>query len=112
MWDDNANGYARGEGVAAIIMKRLSDAIADGDHIECIIRESGTNQDGRSAGLTVPSSEAQANLIRRTYSKAGLDIQDPNDRPQFFEAHGYVCKAFLMGTGLTFISLTDIRFLS
>lgn len=93
MWDADADGYARGEGVAAIVMKRLSDAIADGDHIECLIRETGTNQDGYSAGLTVPSSEAQAALIRQTYAKAGLDPENPRDRPQFFEAHGTGTKA-------------------
>nr|BAZ95823.1 PKS-NRPS hybrid cpaA [Curvularia pallescens] len=89
MWDIDADGYARGEGVAAVVMKRLSDAIADGDHIECIIRETGTNQDGFSNGLTVPNSEAQAALIRQTYRKAGLDPENnAADRPQYFEAHG------------------------
>ncbi|KAJ8124217.1 hypothetical protein ONZ43_g8 [Nemania bipapillata] len=89
MWDADADGYARGEGVAAIVMKRLSDAIADGDHIECIIRETGANQDGFSNGLTVPSEKAQATLIRQTYARAGLDPENnPNDRPQYFEAHG------------------------
>lgn len=88
MWDADADGYARGEGVAAIILKRLSDAIADGDHIECLIRQTGANQDGYSSGLTVPSSEAQSALIHQTYAKAGLDLRNPRDRPQFFEAHG------------------------
>jgi len=93
MWDADADGYARGEGVAAIVLKRLSDAIADGDHIECLIRGTGANQDGHSTGLTVPSSEAQAALIRQTYARAGLDLEDPRDRPQFFEAHGTGTKA-------------------
>jgi hybrid polyketide synthase/nonribosomal peptide synthetase ACE1 len=89
MWDADADGYARGEGVAAVVMKRLSDAIADGDHIECIIRETGANQDGFSNGITVPSTKAQAALIRQTYARAGLDPENnPNDRPQYFEAHG------------------------
>ena len=44
MWDQNANGYVRGEGVASVILKRLSDAVADGDPIECVIRASGVNQ--------------------------------------------------------------------
>ncbi|KAI1385651.1 uncharacterized protein F4822DRAFT_432506 [Hypoxylon trugodes] len=90
MWDADADGYGRGEGVAAIVLKRLSDAIADGDHIECIIRGTSANQDGRrSNGLTVPSSEAQAELIRRAYANAGLNPEkEPWDRPQFFEAHG------------------------
>jgi acyl transferase domain-containing protein len=46
MWDADANGYARGDGVASCVLKTLSQAIADGDHIECIIRETGLNQDG------------------------------------------------------------------
>ncbi|KAL6716651.1 hypothetical protein ACLMJK_006219 [Lecanora helva] len=93
MWDADADGYARGEGVAAVVLKRLSDAIADGDHIECLIRETGANQDGATTGITVPSSEAQKALIRQTYAKAGLDLEDPRDRPQFFEAHGTGTKA-------------------
>ncbi|ORY18402.1 hypothetical protein BCR34DRAFT_596328 [Clohesyomyces aquaticus] len=88
MWDADADGYARGEGVAAIVMKRLSHAIADGDEVQCVIRETGTNQDGYSNGLTVPSSAAQADLIRLTYAKAGLDLNIPHHRPQYFEAHG------------------------
>ena len=50
MWDEAADGYARGEGFAAVILKTLSAAIADGDHIECLIRETGFNQDGRTKG--------------------------------------------------------------
>lgn len=53
MWDAGANGYARGEGVATLVLKRLSDAIKDGDHIECIIRETGVNQDGKTRGITM-----------------------------------------------------------
>ncbi|KAL5459023.1 hypothetical protein PMIN06_003013 [Paraphaeosphaeria minitans] len=89
MWDASADGYARGEGVASVVIKRLSDAIADGDHIHCIVRETGANQDGFSNGITVPNSDAQAALIRQTYARAGLDPENvPQDRPQFFEAHG------------------------
>lgn len=53
MWDKGANGYARGEGVAAVVLKTLKDAEADGDYIECVIRETATNQDGRTPGITV-----------------------------------------------------------
>lgn len=88
MWDQKANGYARGDGVAAVVLKTLSAALADGDHIECIIRETGLNQDGSTPGLTMPSAAAQETLIRSTYAKAGLDLRDPNDRPHYFEAHG------------------------
>ncbi|KAK0129388.1 hypothetical protein ONS95_001314 [Cadophora gregata] len=88
MWDERADGYARGEGIASVVMKTLSAAIEDGDHIECIIRETGVNQDGRSKGITMPSQDAQADLIRDTYKKAGLDVLEKNDRCQYFEAHG------------------------
>ncbi|CAG9986854.1 unnamed protein product [Clonostachys byssicola] len=101
MWDANANGYARGEGVAAVVLKLLSAAEADGDHIECIIRETAINQDGRTKGITMsvsppkrwigrhrPSSTAQAQLISDCYARAGLDLLDPTQRPQYFEAHG------------------------
>lgn len=89
MWDAKANGYARGDGVAAVVLKTLSAALEDGDHIECLIRETGLNQDGATTGITMPSAAAQEALIRQTYAKAGLNIVDnPEDRCQYFEAHG------------------------
>nr|OQO23245.1 hypothetical protein B0A51_12846 [Rachicladosporium sp. CCFEE 5018] len=88
MWDAAANGYARGEGVAAVVLKTLSKAIRDGDHIDCIIRETGINQDGRSPGITMPNHAAQTALIRDTYARAGLDAANPLQRCQYFEAHG------------------------
>ncbi|XMA10253.1 hypothetical protein WAI453_003044 [Rhynchosporium graminicola] len=88
MWDASADGYARGEGVASIVLKTLSQALADGDRIECIIRETGVNQDGRTAGITMPSAKAQKMLIREVYNRAGLDLSDPKQRCQYFEAHG------------------------
>ncbi|KGO44322.1 Acyl transferase/acyl hydrolase/lysophospholipase [Penicillium expansum] len=88
MWDKRADGYARGDGIAAVILKPLSAALANGDHIECIVRETGANQDGRTKGITMPNPVAQADLIRTTYARAGLDLSKPTDRPQYFEAHG------------------------
>lgn len=88
MWDHAADGYARGDGVGAVILKTLSQALRDGDVIECLVRETGTNQDGRTRGITMPSSVAQTALIRETYRKAGLDLSKASDRPQYFEAHG------------------------
>jgi len=88
MWDKDANGYARGDGVAACILKTLSAAIEDGDDIECVIRETSLNQNGATTGITMPNAVAQQALIRSTYSKAGLDVSKQSDRPQFFEAHG------------------------
>ena len=90
MWTDIGEeaGYGRGDGVAAVVLKRLSDAVADQDPIACIVRETGVNQDGRTHGITVPSADAQIALIENTYRRAGLDLDAAADRPQFFEAHG------------------------
>lgn len=88
MWDSSADGYARGEGVAVVVLKTLSRALADGDSIECIIREVKVNQDGRTMGITMPSATSQAALIRATYESCGLNPLSRNDRCQYFEAHG------------------------
>lgn len=74
--------------MAAIVLKKLSSAILDGDHIECILRETGVNQDGATPGITMPSATAQQALIERTYANAGLDLRLVSDQPQLFEAHG------------------------
>ncbi|KZL83290.1 polyketide synthase [Colletotrichum incanum] len=88
MWDSSADGYARAEGCAALVLKTMSKAQRDGDPIIAVVRETGINQDGRTRGITMPSAEAQAALIRDTYLRAGLDPSRPEDQPQFFEAHG------------------------
>lgn len=88
MWDINADGYARGEGFGAVVLKNLSQALKDGDYIESIIRETGVNSDGRTLGVTMPSASAQLTLIRETYAQAGLDCSSKFDRCQYFEAHG------------------------
>ena len=86
MWDRDADGYARGEGCASLVIKTLDQALKDGDDIECIIRETAVNSDGRSAGITMPNPEAQAKLIRQAYERSGLD--PVMDRCQYFECHG------------------------
>ncbi|OGM49764.1 polyketide synthase-nonribosomal peptide synthetase hybrid [Aspergillus bombycis] len=73
MWDKDADGYARGEGCASVVIKTLDQALQDGDDIECIIRETAVNSDGRSAGITMPNPEAQATLIRQTYEHSAGD---------------------------------------
>ncbi|KAL7624690.1 hypothetical protein AAE478_006260 [Parahypoxylon ruwenzoriense] len=88
MWDASADGYARGEGVAALLLKPLSRALADGDQIMAVIRESGSNSDGRTNGITMPNPEAQSALIKDTYLKSGLNSMVPEDQCQYFEAHG------------------------
>ena len=88
MWDKNASGYGRGEGVAVMVLKTLSQALHDGDPVECLIRETGVNQDGKTKGITMPSADAQTELIRKTYARAGLDLSQSSHRPHYFEAHG------------------------
>ena len=83
-FDERANGYARGEGVLALVLKSLPDALRDGDIVRAVVRGSGTNQDGRTPTLTQPSTVLQEALIRRVYKQAGLGFEDT----RFFEAHG------------------------
>ncbi|KAI1734273.1 PKSN polyketide synthase for alternapyrone biosynthesis [Xylaria scruposa] len=83
-FDDRANGYGRGDGIGAMIVKRLSDAIRDGDTIRAVIRGSGVNADGKTPSVTQPSSAAQADLITQTYEDAGLDMSETG----YFECHG------------------------
>ncbi|KAH6626290.1 phenolpthiocerol synthesis polyketide synthase ppsA [Chaetomium sp. MPI-SDFR-AT-0129] len=83
-FDHRANGYARGEGYAMLVLKRLADAVRDGDTIRAVVRATGANQDGRTPGISQPRAEAQATLIRETYAKAGLSLSET----RFFEAHG------------------------
>lgn len=83
-FDHRANGYARGEGFGVLVLKRLVDAIRDGDSIRAVVRSTGSNSDGRTPGITQPSKDAQERLIRETYEKAGLDLK----ATRFFEAHG------------------------
>lgn len=86
MWDKDADGYVRGEGFSALFLKPLKQALLDGDHIECVIRETGVNSDGRTKGITMPNSISQKELIQQTYRNAGLDPLV--DRCQYFECHG------------------------
>ncbi|KAE8373903.1 hypothetical protein BDV26DRAFT_296514 [Aspergillus bertholletiae] len=83
-FDSRASGYGRGEGVATLVLKRLSDALSAGDPIRAVIRESMVNQDGKTETITSPSLEAQERLVRSCYQKAGLDPVET----QYFEAHG------------------------
>ena len=90
-FDDRANGFGRGEGVGVLVLKRLTDALSDGDTIRAVVRSTGSSQDGRTPGITQPSRDAQERLIRGTYEKAGLDMQ----MTRYVEAHGtgtMVCR--------------------
>ena len=62
-FDAAADGYVRGEGCGVVVLKRLSDAIADGDRVLALIRGSAVNNDGRSNGLTAPNGPAQQEVV-------------------------------------------------
>ncbi|WP_330180807.1 SDR family NAD(P)-dependent oxidoreductase [Nocardia sp. NBC_01503] len=83
-FSSNADGFVRAEGAAVILLKPLEQALADGDRIHAVIRASGVNADGRTAGLSLPSATAQADLLDHVYGEAGLDV----DRLIYLEAHG------------------------
>ena len=83
-FDAAADGYVRGEGCGIIVLKRLSDAVADGDNILAIIRGSAINQDGHTSGLTVPNGPSQQAVIRQALENAGIEP----DRVSYIETHG------------------------
>ncbi|KAL4735276.1 hypothetical protein BDV11DRAFT_173962 [Aspergillus similis] len=84
-FDEAADGYGRGEGVNALYVKRLEDAIRDNDPIRAVIRATSTNCDGHTPSITTPGSHSQEALVRWAYKKAGIaDITQTG----FFECHG------------------------
>ncbi|OKH14216.1 short-chain dehydrogenase, partial [Nostoc calcicola FACHB-389] len=83
-FDAAANGYVRSEGCGIVVLKRLSQAQAQGDKILAVIRACAVNQDGRSSGLTVPNGIAQENLIRQAIANAKVQPQQVS----YVEAHG------------------------
>ncbi|GGP71205.1 SDR family NAD(P)-dependent oxidoreductase [Streptomyces sindenensis] len=72
-FDNGADGFVPGEGAGAVVFKRLADAERDGDHIHGVIVASGINQDGRTNGITAPSLDSQAELVRSAYERHGID---------------------------------------
>ncbi|KAI0188560.1 lovastatin nonaketide synthase [Astrocystis sublimbata] len=82
-FDERANGYARGEGIAVLVIKRLENALRDGNTIRAVIRNTGSNQDGNTPGITQPSGKAQIDLIKSTYQQAGISMGPT----RYFEAH-------------------------
>ncbi|KAB2098602.1 Highly reducing polyketide synthase [Alternaria gaisen] len=83
-FDSRGAGYGRGEGVATIVVKRLDDAVRCRDPIRAVILDAVINQDGYTAGITLPSSEAQAQLERKALDRVGLKPQEV----AYIEAHG------------------------
>ncbi|KAK5989446.1 Highly reducing polyketide synthase easB [Cladobotryum mycophilum] len=83
-FDSRANGYGRGDGAVALLLKPLRAAIRDGDAVRGVIRGTALGSDGKTFGITMPSSDAQYETISRAYASAGLD---PGETA-FVEAHG------------------------
>ncbi|WP_229695706.1 type I polyketide synthase, partial [Streptomyces lacrimifluminis] len=83
-FDARANGYVRGEGGGAVLLKPLDRAQADGDTVLCIIRGTAMNNDGTTDGLTVPNPDAQRAVLRMAYEHAGVNPADV----QYVELHG------------------------
>ena len=100
VFDDEADGFVPGEAAGVVVLKRLSDAIRDGDQVYGVIKGSGVNQDGRTNGITAPSSLAQARLIEGVYRKAGVNAADIG----YVEAHGTGTK---LGDPVEIKALTD-----
>lgn len=83
-FDVNADGFVRGEGCALLVLKRLSDALADQDNILAVIHGSAVNQDGASSGLTVPNGLAQQRVLKDALNAADLQPAQVS----YVEAHG------------------------
>jgi acyl transferase domain-containing protein/NADPH:quinone reductase-like Zn-dependent oxidoreductase/acyl carrier protein/SAM-dependent methyltransferase len=83
-FDASANGFVRGEGAGMVLLKRLSQAVADGDPIHGVIIGTALNQDGHTNGISLPSAQAQARLVRDACTDAGISPSQIG----FVEAHG------------------------
>jgi phthiocerol/phenolphthiocerol synthesis type-I polyketide synthase B len=83
-FDADADGFVRGEGCGVVVLKRLSDAVRDGDRLLAVVRGSAVNQDGRSNGLLAPNPAAQVAVLRAAYANAGVPPQEVD----YVETHG------------------------
>ena len=83
-FDAGADGFVRGEGCGVAVLKRLSDALRDGDRVLAVVRGSAVNQDGRSNGLMAPNPAAQMAVLRAAYANAGVEPREVD----YVEAHG------------------------
>ena len=101
-FDAAGDGYGRGEGVLALLLKPLEEALANHDPIRAVIKGTRLNQDGRTQGITLPSADAQKHNMEGLYSKLGLS---PNDI-QYVEAH--VCFSSSL-IGLPTIELSALH---
>ena len=83
-FSDDADGFVRSDGAGVLVLKRVEDALRDGDTIHAVIKGSAMNSDGHSNGLTAPNPDAQVDVLRRAYADAGVNPHDVD----YVEAHG------------------------
>lgn len=83
-FDYRADGFVPGEAAGALLLKRLDDAISDGDHIHAVIKGSGLNNDGATNGITAPSAVSQEALLSEVYAKYNINLEDID----YIETHG------------------------
>src|SRR6185369_14552648 len=100
-FDAAADGMVRGEGAGVVVLKRLADAVRDGDRVLAVIRGSAVNHDGASGGLTVPNPKAQAELYRQALARAGV----PAASVAYVEAHGTGTR---LGDPIELTSLAEV----
>ncbi|MEE4590519.1 type I polyketide synthase [Streptomyces sp. DSM 41524] len=114
-FDAAADGFVRGEGCGVVVLKRLTDALRDGDRILAVLRGSAVNQDGHSDGLAAPSAAAQHALYEEALGRAGVDPADVG----MIEAHGtgtpvgdpveFTSLAQVYGTGRDRCALASVK---
>ncbi|WP_217560151.1 type I polyketide synthase, partial [Paenibacillus sp. GbtcB18] len=98
-YDEKASGTVFGSGAGAVILKRLEDAIADGDYIHAVIKGSATNNDGvTKASFTAPGVEGQATVIKEAISNAGVDPESIS----YIEGHG---SSTALGDSIEFLAM-------
>jgi phthiocerol/phenolphthiocerol synthesis type-I polyketide synthase D len=100
-FDAHADGFVRGEGCGVVVLKRLTDAVRDGDRVLAVVRGSAINQDGRSNGLTAPNTIAQSDVITRALRSADVGSGSVN----FIETHG---TGTALGDPIEFEALADV----
>ncbi|KAI0147403.1 reducing type I polyketide synthase 10 [Xylariaceae sp. FL1272] len=100
-FDASADGYGRGEGIGALYLKRLSDALRDGDPIRSVVRSTAINANGHTSGITLPSAAGQAAVIRKAMDKGGIHPDDIT----YVECHGTGTK---VGDAIELDGLADV----
>ncbi|MFD0313328.1 type I polyketide synthase [Streptomyces flavalbus] len=100
-FSDSADGYVRGEGCGVVVLKRLSDAVRDGDRVLALVRGGAVNQDGRSSGITAPNGAAQREVYRAALDASGVKPQQVG----LIETHGTGTR---LGDPIEAESLADV----